>query len=1124
MRFQLRKPTQALNRAYAKQSVSKGEFDRFQQALIRLFVRLDENETEDYQRTILADFFQEAFILPNNEARYALSAHNLGGLVLESATSQPEQFRPNVVLKAKKVFASEMLTTLKNNVKSLHELILYYFDELEQAPDTRFNTLIITDVYNWFVFSESDFREAFFHNLRLQKLYQLKRQQNKSDAFFYAETARILREMNEEVPVTCLNLREMAAIARTDDGENRQQLIPVYKLFSPEHLLNAPFANDGNSFPQAFYDELLYLLGLQETVEDNRVLLTRLPEAERQGGSLLENTTTALQATEALQKLPNLLAYGRDEDEQLFKISAELCLTWLGRLLFLKLLEARREDRREEPFLTPRHIREFNELNELFFDVLAVSAANRSASISTRYGAVPHVSGPLFRPTYLEQTVLQIGGLNAQLTLPLYAQTALQTPQGIRQTGQLATLPYLLAFLNRYAFETDRPAPIQPDDKPAMAITSLGLVLEKLSGYHTDARFVPGYAAQYMARRAVQQAVIERFNRQFAWQCADLASLRAQVSRVDTTEANGVINQIHVVDPAVGSGHLLVSALNELIALKSELSLLMDRDERPLSLYTVEVANDDLTSSSADGVLFDTREETTKARNGFRKGVSEAQRVQETLFREKQILIVNCLFGTDSSPVAVELCRLRLWIELLRSAPTVDMALPELDANIQAGNALVNRYPLSYAHTSIRTLMQREQFIRTVEQYRADVKTHKARIQINDQGDLSVRVAQFQAFLRQTALNTQKEYTDIQQLEQKRAAAIATFDFFQEPDHLQKIEEQIAIKKEAFARKQHPYEQAFEWRFAFPELLDDAGQFAGFDVVLSRPPANQLGPFVERGVSLLRDGGQLSLLLTHNFLTEPRFSKSRSLLLKQTRLFGTVLFADNASPKTVLMLAQKESASSEWIETEVSVMSFPDATNTQPHHEPEVRFVVPARLWHQQGAFSVDTNPDELKMLEDIERIGTPLGQFAELSNSTSVAMGDTVIWVSKRFGETLTGSYEAQATSTPPATIGIRLISQKAEIPTKALLAVLTSRLLGRYIQKKWSISGPVKLNQLRQLPIPNLLNDTTVQLERVMEELLANDPETAALREQADELVALLYGKTWPPVPSIDSTSLSA
>jgi len=46
---------------------------------------------------------------------------------------------------------------------------------------------------------------------------------------------------------------------------------------------------------------------------------------------------------------------------------------------------------------------------------------------------------------------------------------------------------------------------------------------------------------------------------------------------------NALINSITICDPAVGSGHFLVSALNELIAIKSELGILADENGKRLS-------------------------------------------------------------------------------------------------------------------------------------------------------------------------------------------------------------------------------------------------------------------------------------------------------------------------------------------------------------------------------------------------------------------------------------------------------------------------------------------------------------------------------------------------------------
>ena len=66
-----------------------------------------------------------------------------------------------------------------------------------------------------------------------------------------------------------------------------------------------------------------------------------------------------------------------------------------------------------------------------------------------------------------------------------------------------------------------------------------------------------------------------------------------------------LINSLKICDPAVGSGHFLVSALNEIIAIKSELQVLVDREGNLLTNYDVEVVNDELIVTNVEGELFE---------------------------------------------------------------------------------------------------------------------------------------------------------------------------------------------------------------------------------------------------------------------------------------------------------------------------------------------------------------------------------------------------------------------------------------------------------------------------------------------------------------------------------------
>src|SRR5690606_35445559 len=169
------------------------------------------------------------------------------------------------------------------------------------------------------------------------------------------------------------------------------------------------------------------------------------------------------------------------------------------------------------------------------------------------------------------------------------------------------------------------------------------------------------------------------------WKCKDLEDLYDKIE--DRQEANEIVDSLKICDPAVGSGHFLVSALNEMIAVKNDLKILQDRDSKRLKEYQVEVVNDELIVTDEEGELFD-----------YNPNSKESQRIQETLLHEKQTIIESCLFGVDINPNSVKICRLRLWIELLKNAYyTSDnelQTLPNIDINIKTGDSLISRFKL----------------------------------------------------------------------------------------------------------------------------------------------------------------------------------------------------------------------------------------------------------------------------------------------------------------------------------------------------------------------------------------------------------------------------------------------
>jgi len=474
--------------------------------------------------------------------------------------------------------------------------------------------------------------------------------------------------------LTYFDIREYNKPLRNDDKKDDNKLISLFKLFSPEHLLKLPFANDSNSLDKRFYGELLHIIGLSETKDGSKKIIERNKEGDRNSGSLLENAIIQLDSLDKISRLENPSQFGANIQERLFNVGLELSITWINRILFLKLLEAQlisyhrfdklaasKVDKPARPvgesyeFLNFEKIKDYDDLNSLFFQVLARPQNERNEDVNALFSKVPYLNSSLFEPTEIEHTTLFISNLRNDKTLPIYSQTVLKDSTGKKRTGHINPLEYLFDFLSAYDFTSEGSEEIQEDNKTLINASVLGLIFEKINGYKDGSFFTPGFITMYMSRETIRKAVIQKFNEVKNWNCTDIDSLYDKIE--DRKEANNIINDLKIVDPAVGSGHFLVSALNEIIAVKNDLKILQDRDNKRLKEYHVEVVNDELIVTDEDGELFE-----------YHPTNKESQRIQETLFHEKQTIIENCLFGVDLNPNSVKICRLRLWIELLKNA------------------------------------------------------------------------------------------------------------------------------------------------------------------------------------------------------------------------------------------------------------------------------------------------------------------------------------------------------------------------------------------------------------------------------------------------------------------------
>lgn len=906
-------PKKAL-KAFLKQKPLRSEIDIFKTNLIALLDKINtiekrpKDESEEHLKNDLRDFLRDTYYRDTN----AINTKDKKDLVIHLDKTTNSEV--GVIIEAKRpTNTSEMVTAENPNKKALHELILYYLDERHRAENNQLKQLVMTNVNEWFIIDANFFDKYIYRNTQIKKLYETKLNDKKDNPFFYEEIAKIISKIDIEIPCVYFDIREYDKILRNNNKEDDRELIALYKILSPQHILKTVTANDSNSLNEKFYKELLHIIGLEEAKENGKNIIRRKLE-NRNAASLIEAAIEALHTEDVLHRLPDQSIYGAVKEERLFNVSLELCITWINRILFLKLLEGQlityHQGNKDYRFLNTETINDFDELFKLFHKVLAVNLNDRSDAIKNKYNNVPYLNSSLFEISELEDQTIKINSLDNSGKLELIGITILKDIK--KQTAALPTLHYLFQFLDAYDFASEGTEDVQEDNKTIINASVLGKVFEKINGYKDGSIFTPAFITMYMCRQSIRLAVVDKFNDIKKWEIQQFDELYNKID--NKKEANEIINSLKICDPAVGSGHYLVSALNEIIAIKSELGILMDEKGKTLRDYEIEIVNDELIITDENGNII-----------AYNPKNLESNRVQKTLFQEKQTIIENCLFGVDINPNSVKICRLRLWIELLKNAYykeetqfTELETLPNIDINIKCGNSLLSRFALdadlSKALKSIKY---------DVKAYRGFVNDYKNEKSRDVKRGLQKIIDTIKSDFKTEISNNDPKQMRLNKLNGDLYTLLNQGQIFELTTKDKKTKKEKQLKLETDITKLYNeieeikgnaiFKNAFEWRFEFPEVLSNKGEFEGFDVVIGNPPyinANDLKKsipaaayktlkqnyetakgtvdlfiyFFERGLKILKKNGQLNFITPNRYLSASYGEALREFLYNKTKI------------------------------------------------------------------------------------------------------------------------------------------------------------------------------------------------------------------------------------------------
>lgn len=863
-------PSQSIQKSYLRQPTDMGELENFRCQLEILLNELNPTDPEESNKGRVKTFLEQT-LWPSTT--YEINASEKTDLTIKD-----KNIGRNVVLfEFKKVNSAEMVT--KDNLvkKAMFELVLYYILEEHEKKNTSIKHLVISDGYKYFIFEKAEFWELFGKDRKLvSEIKSSENTANEKREYIYNQIIRPKVEaVKDKLSFTFVDLETIAKETSAADIIAKPRFKALFKLFSPIHLQKLPFAEDHNTLNRKFYTELLYIMGLEERGEKHQI--QRLEAKKRQAYSVFEQAYALL----ADYDITTDKVTGREIDAR-FETALGLVIVWINRTLFMKLLESQliafNGSKRKYAFFDK--LTDFALMHYLFCKVMAIPEAERSDEMRAKFGEVPYLNSSLFELTDIEQKYFPISSLRDS-EVAVMKNTCLKDNKGKTLTGRIHILDYLKRFLDSYDFGADT----GESGKTIINASVLGLIFEKINGYKDGSFFTPGYITSYLCRETLRRCVTDKYNQTYATQYASFDELAEDFDPTDKTrrdEVNSLINNIRICDPAVGSGHFIVSALNELIAIKWELKVLKTIDGKRFK-YRVDVEDDELVVTDADGEL------------RYNPNDSESQLVQETLFEEKRTIIENCLFGVDINPNSAEICQLRLWIELLKNAYYIKgndgkrhlQTLPNIDINIKCGNSLVMKYPLDAPIDHV---------LRGANVTIGDYKNHVAHYK-NSPSKENKHIVEHDIWMIKSKLNEGYDKdTDKYKKWVKVCSDILLLDNSLFPPEeaeskrlsdLRKQEEKLRVSLEE-ASTRYAHLGAFEWRYEFPETLNEKGEFIGFDCIIGNPPYGvsikdgyrktveeryEHMPdyeiyyyFIALGQELLKDNGYLAYIIPNTWL------------------------------------------------------------------------------------------------------------------------------------------------------------------------------------------------------------------------------------------------------------------
>ncbi len=429
-----------------------------------------------------------------------------------------------------------------------------------------------------------------------------------------------------------------------------------------------------------------------------------------------------------------------------------------------------------------------------------------------------------------------------------------------------------LAVIRRKGKEIYKPIEELPKRAKILRTVSEGEIYlenDKQERKATGSYYTPDYIVKYIVENTVGPVLEEKFKK-----VEELFTTEVDANATEHPAVTELFS-LKVLDPAMGSGHFLVEAVDFIT--EKIIAFLAKHPTNPVFGDLERIRATIREEMESQGVMID-----------------DSQLTDANLLKRR--VMKSCIYGVDLNDMAVELSKLSLWLD----AFTLGAPLSFLDHHLKCGNSLIGIQKIESQIVAPGSDKYKNYLTAIEELVQVSRNTDATITDVSQSHELYEDARKKLEPMKAVAnVVTARHFVEMEYHVYARAMALAGEPYDKRVGKHSKCDE-----CQELAREKH----FFHWPLEFPEVfyaLPGKKETQGFDAVVGNPPYertkyltedqpvyNELFQtaygaydiyilFIEKGLSLLSSKGQFSFIVSNKFLVADYGQKLRDLLVNQ---------------------------------------------------------------------------------------------------------------------------------------------------------------------------------------------------------------------------------------------------